>query len=446
MEIAQVFYKAYLERLAETNNEDFDGLMQRAIKTVQHGQTIFKRKNEWMDLKSLHYIFIGEYQDFSDLFHRLTEAIRAHNPRAFFFCVGDDWQAIKGFAGSDLKFYENFENYFPSSERLYISTNYRSVKTIVEISNALMLGYGKPASANKQSEGQVLLADLNDFEPSIREKERHSGVILTPILLRMAAKEISEGRDVVLLSRTNGSPLALYANYKMPGDNEQGIKGYLKQLHKFLSKREYNHISIDTANKYKGLQKNTVIVLDAVEQRYPLIHPMWFFSRTLGDDISEIISEELRLFYVALIRAIEKLIVITEGGRRSPFLGKLVGKSRMTKINWSDFPPVRDEIGRLTVKVNNKKHIDINDLLMANGFQWQAYPEKTWTKSFPCNGFSIDTLKDTPWAKSAKGMDVTVVNEQNEVVAHYIVDDSEWSCIIDKLKNIKAENIGPMDN
>jgi hypothetical protein len=43
-------------------------------------------------------------------------------------------------------------------------------------------------------------------------------------------------------------------------------------------------------------------------------------------------------------------------------------------------------------------------------------------------------------------MDVTVVNEQNEVVAHYIVDDSEWSCIIDKLKNIKAENIGPMDN
>ncbi len=438
LEIVQAFYKAYLERLTETNGEDFDGLMQRAINVIQNGQTVFERTNERMDLKSLNYIFIDEYQDFSFLFHRLTNAIRLQNPRALFFCVGDDWQAINGFAGSDLRFYEKFGNYFPSSERLYVATNYRSEKSIVDIGNELMSGYGKPAVASKQGNGQVLLVDLNDFKPSIREKERHLNDNLMPILLRLVKKEISVGSNVVLLSRTNASPRSIYSNYKIPVDNERGIKEYLKRLYEFLPKTRLNHISIDTAHKYKGLQKNTVIILDAVKQRYPLIHPMWFFSRILGDDLDKIQTEERRLFYVALTRAITKLIIITEGGRYSPFLKELIAKSRIKKINWSDFPMVRDEIGRLTVKVDNHNHREIKTLLSAHGYRWQPFPEEAWTRSFQSKDFSIDALKDTAWAKSAKGVGVTVVNEQGEAVAHYTVNGGNWSCIVDKLENIKC--------
>ncbi len=102
LELAQIFYQSYLERLQATGDEDFDGLMQRAADIVKSGQTVFRRKTGTGDLKRLRYVFIDEYQDFSKLFHDLIQAVREQNPQAYFFCVGDDWQAINGFAGSDL--------------------------------------------------------------------------------------------------------------------------------------------------------------------------------------------------------------------------------------------------------------------------------------------------------------------------------------------------------
>lgn len=78
LDLAKIFYQAYLERLQTMGEEDFDGLMQRASEVVASGQTIFRRKSGTGDLKNLRYIFIDEYQDFSKLFHCLIEAIRRH--------------------------------------------------------------------------------------------------------------------------------------------------------------------------------------------------------------------------------------------------------------------------------------------------------------------------------------------------------------------------------
>ena len=66
---------------------------------------------------------IDEYQDFSELFYRLMDAVREQNPRVRFFCVGDDWQAINGFAGSDLRFFQNFEHLF--ADAIHTSRGYQ---------------------------------------------------------------------------------------------------------------------------------------------------------------------------------------------------------------------------------------------------------------------------------------------------------------------------------
>ncbi len=65
------------------------------------------------------------------MFFALAQGIRSLNPRAEFFCVGDDWQAINGFAGSDLTFFEDFATYFRDTTTLHVSTNYRSPAEIV---------------------------------------------------------------------------------------------------------------------------------------------------------------------------------------------------------------------------------------------------------------------------------------------------------------------------
>ncbi len=211
LEISQYLYSAYLERLRATGEEDFDGLMQRAASSIREGQTIFERKSGKGDLRDIRYMFIDEYQDFSDLFLKLIEAIRSQNNQIEFFCVGDDWQAINGFAGSDLQFYENFQQYFSPSCELYIATNYRSSKAIVALGNALMEGLGKPAEPYKPDNGTILLGNLEDFTPSDREKERHNGDEITPAVLRLVSILLATDKNVVLLSRKNTLPW--YVNY-----------------------------------------------------------------------------------------------------------------------------------------------------------------------------------------------------------------------------------------
>ena len=55
---------------------------------------------------------------------------------------GYDWRAINAFAGSELRFFKRFEEYFGDAVQLEIPTNYRSVNSVVEVGNALMHGSG----------------------------------------------------------------------------------------------------------------------------------------------------------------------------------------------------------------------------------------------------------------------------------------------------------------
>lgn len=201
LDLAHQFYVSYLDRLSATGEEDFDGLMQRAAEAIDAGQTLFKRKSVGGDLALLRYVCIDEFQDFSDLFYGLLSAIRKRNQQIELFCVGDDWQAIYGFAGSDLRFFENFTDYIGESRRLYISTNYRSVNRIVAVGNALMEGFGKPALAHKKSAGKVFVCDLNEVRPSKLEEERHGrGDNITPTVLRLVSKGLTDQMDVVILN------------------------------------------------------------------------------------------------------------------------------------------------------------------------------------------------------------------------------------------------------
>ena len=206
LELAQTLYAAYLKRLSATGEDDFDGLMQRAASAVSSGRTKFQRKSVSGDLVSLRYGCIDEYQDFSELFFRMLCAIRQASPCLELFCVGDDWQAINGLAVSDLKFFERFEEYVGGSRRLYISTNYRSSSSIVAVGNALMKDMGKPAVAYKASPGSVVLSDTGRFKPSLIEKERHQGDIITPMVVRIANSVLAAGSELVVLSRRHTLP------------------------------------------------------------------------------------------------------------------------------------------------------------------------------------------------------------------------------------------------
>ena len=432
--LAHELYTEYVNRLAATDKEDFDGLLRRATKAVEDGMTLFSRfkKRQSGDLRNLRFVMIDEYQDFSKLFNSLVEAIRRQNPSASFFCVGDDWQAINGFAGSDLRYYHGFAERFKGAQRLDIPTNYRSKSKIVNIGNALMDGLGAPSRPHAKEQGEVLLADIGNFIPSPSEDSRHGDDRITPMALRIAAKALEMGTDAVFLSRTNN--IQGYVNYSafqgdMEGKDAKGIEHFEKLLRSFFPEEQRHKIRVSTAHRFKGLQGGIVVVLDALSGSYPLIHPDWVFLRALGESLDEIIAESRRLFYVALTRAVDTLIVFTERGFSSPFLDDIERREPLTSMRWDLWPPVATKSTRLTVMIGNQSGrgsaptMAIKDLLKQEGYAYRnvsGWP--CWVKSFPADGFEPETLFGARWFASASGVEIRIFDQQDRLTGRVLVD------------------------
>jgi DNA helicase IV len=431
--LALHFYNVYLERIHATGEDDFDGLMQKATIFIESGNTRFDRKAGSGDLKDLRYVFIDEFQDFSEHFWRLVDAMRKQNPGIKFFCVGDDWQAINGFAGSDLKFFSNFECHFENTLQKYISTNYRSSHQIVNVGNALMIGLGKPANHHKVSVGEVVMADLSTFLPTLIERKRHSTDKITPAVARLVSDVLNAGSSVVMLSRNNFLPYYL-SDATIETSTDKNLDDFLLSVRSYFPEALHDRIGISTAHKYKGKEKQTIIILDAIARCYPLIHPDWVFARILGDDPRKIIEEERRLFYVALTRAVDKLIIITEKDTVSPFFEEIQNRSKLSCIHWDNFPPppALGEFGVVVVKVTSQPSrgssptYNRRDLLKACGYNWESTGKRGWVKGYSTQNFDIELVKREVWSTNADGIEVGLYDEQQTEQKRYHVDGGVW--------------------
>lgn len=448
LELAQVFYSLYLARLHATGEEDFDGLMQQAVAIVESGRTVFQRKTGGGDLNALRYILIDEFQDFSELFFRLIEAVRRQNPGIELFCVGDDWQAINGFAGSELSYYRDFGSLFRPARQLHMDTNYRSARSIVETGNALMDGRGQPSRAYKSAAGTVMVADLGTFEPTPQEMEDHPGDNLTPAVLRLVSRVIAENGHVVMLSRRNGLPWYVNHGERRSSGGASDLEAFLALIRAHLPEQDRKSVTISTVHKYKGLEKHTVIVLDAVARSYPLVHPDLMFTRVLGDTFETTVDEERRLFYVALTRAVERLFILTDKDDVSPFLEELCNKRPATSVDWSAYQPVVGSVRRITVRVGNQRGrgidptLAIKDLLKATGYDWTTTGWRAWWRTYPAESFTVERfIREAHWSADANGLEVRFSDDVDRVQAIYYVDGGQWHCVVNNIMDDESRFI-----
>jgi len=434
LKFALKLYKDYLARLKKAKKEDFDGLMQRSSEKVTSGTTKFRNSSYSGNISDLRYVFIDEFQDFSEHFWRLTDAMYKQNPNIKFFCVGDDWQSINGYAGSDMKFYSNFTNYFPNAVKRTLKRNYRSTKSIVDVGNALMKGLGTSATAVKKDSGEILLADLSTFWQSASEKSRHPGDNITPAIVRLVRKVLDEGSSVVLLCRRNGLPnftndLSIKSTYK-----DSRFSLFLKSVQSYFPENVHKNIEITTTHKFKGRESETVIVVDAVIGAYPLIHPFWVYFRLLGDSPQKIADEERRLFYVALTRAISKLIIVTEKESMSPFLVDIQKNMKLTTIKWVDLKAVRTQKNVILLRIGNQDGLgyrptqDIKNLLRLSKYTYEPSDWPSYVKEYyPPNSINWNEIKGEPWVENAQGIEVRVYDENEKILHKCFVNNGEWS-------------------
>ncbi len=171
-------------------------------------------------------------------------------------------------------------------------------------------------------------------------------------------------------------------------------------------------------------------------------------SRILGDNLQKITEEERRLLYVALTRAVDTLMIFTDGRNKSPFLEELERKIQLSTVNWTDYPPLRGLTSRLVVKVGNQEQrggaptFAIKDLLKASGYQWQSSGWPGWAKSFPTDGFRVETLSSEIWSEHADGIDVRIFEDTDALIAQFQINSGVWSCVVDNLHTVCATSSG----
>ncbi len=419
LDLAAELYDAYLRWLEESGEDDFDGLLVKAAQRISAGNTRFTRKSGAGDLRQLRFIAVDEYQDFSELFNRLLSAIRQQAPAALTFCVGDDWQAINGFAGSDLRFFQGFSEYLSHPLERYLTTNYRSTAAIVELANQLMRSHGRPAQAFQQGVPAVYRVDVERFSPTERERHQYNGSAFAAVVVRLVNRSLLSNRDVVLLSRTR------YLNWPVAvhDDDSRALDVFLHWLRAQFPPSKHKRITASTAHQYKGREKATVIVLDALLGKYPLIHADSQFFRLFGDTLDSLTEAERRLFYVAITRPQQELYLLTRSRDESPFMSELF--DRLSPVEWTAYPPLAGRIQRIVVKVvaarssgPSSTH-QIKDHLKHAGYRW-CPQERCWWQSFAAEGFTFDAwLAQSGWSRRADGIQVQFHDDQDKHLARY---------------------------
>ena len=98
---------------------------------INRAEEILRESDAGRELK-YKYIIIDEYQDIARQRFNLTKRL-AEVCRAKIIAVGDDWQSIYAFSGSDITLFTQFIQLMGHGKMLRITKTYRNSQELIDI-------------------------------------------------------------------------------------------------------------------------------------------------------------------------------------------------------------------------------------------------------------------------------------------------------------------------
>ena len=302
---AKVFagYEALLRGRGEI---DFDDMITLARESVEGGsyRSAFK------------YILVDEFQDISAGRARLIQALRSQVQGAKLFCVGDDWQSIYRFTGSDIALTTEFEKHFGPTRKTALGLTFRFHDRIADFSSRFV--QKNPNQLRKQ----LSTVTTSDRPGVVVYMSGEKDDPLPTILAEIAAQGDA---SVFVLSR-----------YKFNAPENLGAL-----------QREFPALGIRalTAHGSKGLEADYVAIVGLSSGKYGFpseIADDPVLGMVLADGEAFEHSEDRRLFYVALTRARERVYLIADAASPSAFVREVLADDGYEKTVMGASPATSD--------------------------------------------------------------------------------------------------------
>ena len=315
-------YTRYQEKLEEMERIDFEDMINNAIDELKRDNNLCRNIFD--------HILVDEYQDVTQQTHQLVKQLLSHNPNCKLFCVGDDWQSIMGFAGSNLEFFVDFEKHFDHPAKTHISSNYRSVGTIVD-AGACLIGNNQSCQIAKETVSKNergALIKILKLRHRIRYRRNYYKQIAADCVSRVAEymKKGYANKDILILSRFMHihTYQGLRLHYIIENILEEANSRGIRLSHNAKATR---NIRLLTVHKAKGLEAKAVFILNVIKDKYGF--PCEIEDSSILEPARENYplqdqkEEERRLFYVAMTRAMKNLNIYTWEPAMSEFLDEI---------------------------------------------------------------------------------------------------------------------------
>lgn len=301
LDIFKPIFEGYQRHLEDRREIDFADMIGKAIKHIETGR--FRSPYT--------HILVDEFQDISEARKRLILALLQQRPESVMFAVGDDWQSIYRFTGSDIGIIKDFERLFGATAITALDTTFRFNNKISDVASTFVLRNPEQIKKSIRS-----LSDVK--EPAISlvrvlDLEKGLQLVLNAISKQTGPKP-GKKTSVIVLARYN----FLIDDWSSPS-----------------AKRRMNaafptlDITLMTVHSAKGREADYVVTVGLEKGKHG------FPSEKETDSILEFLlpekeafrfAEERRLFYVALTRARHRVYVVYNPLIASSFIKELVNK------------------------------------------------------------------------------------------------------------------------
>lgn len=314
--------KQWRQILKENDETDFETMMRHAAELIESGK--------WQSPYQL--IMVDEFQDTSQLRARILKAL-LKTQKTRLFAVGDDWQSINRFAGSDISIMREFSKYFGEHEQLLLTRTFRCSSSICEISGKFV----------KQNPDQI----DKEVKPAFSSKGKKVKVLQidnSEDILRAVKSELAKLDSLALLTEKIRS-VAILGRYRKDcsklSSSERGLERIIPSHYPHLD------ISYSTIHSAKGMEYDHIIVprIERGNKGFPCeIEDNPILNLAMPNKESYPFAEERRLLYVAITRARDSATLIAPNSNLSVFVKELVNPKLGYEVKVEKLTSLRDGV------------------------------------------------------------------------------------------------------